>query len=67
MDGAGAVRQARRLEPDVVLMDVRMPVIEGLQPETTTVVSAPGRRFLPVCIQNVTRKRFLDRRQGMRA
>jgi DNA-binding NarL/FixJ family response regulator len=30
-DGADAVRQARHLEPDVVLMDVRMPVMDGLQ------------------------------------
>jgi DNA-binding NarL/FixJ family response regulator len=30
-DGAEAVRQARHLEPDVVLMDVRMPVMDGLQ------------------------------------
>jgi DNA-binding NarL/FixJ family response regulator len=30
-DGADAVRQARNLEPDVVLMDVRMPVMDGLQ------------------------------------
>jgi DNA-binding NarL/FixJ family response regulator len=30
-DGAGAVRQARQLQPDVVLMDVRMPVMDGLQ------------------------------------
>jgi DNA-binding NarL/FixJ family response regulator len=30
-DGADAVRQARRLEPDVILMDVRMPVMDGLE------------------------------------
>jgi len=30
-DGAEAVRQARQLRPDVVLMDVRMPVMDGLQ------------------------------------
>ena len=30
-DGAGAVSQARQLAPDVVLMDVRMPVMDGLQ------------------------------------
>ena len=30
-DGADAVRQARHLEPDVVVMDVRMPVMDGLQ------------------------------------
>ena len=30
-DGADAVNQARHLQPDVVLMDVRMPVMDGLQ------------------------------------
>jgi DNA-binding NarL/FixJ family response regulator len=29
-DGTQAVREAARLEPDVVLMDVRMPVMDGL-------------------------------------
>ena len=31
MDGADAVRQARALDPDLVLMDVRMPVMNGLE------------------------------------
>jgi DNA-binding NarL/FixJ family response regulator len=30
-DGADAVSQARHLAPDVVLMDVRMPVMDGIQ------------------------------------
>ncbi|HEX8005386.1 MAG TPA: response regulator transcription factor, partial [Trebonia sp.] len=30
-DGAEAVRLARREQPDVVLMDVRMPVMDGLR------------------------------------
>jgi len=30
-DGGDAVRQAQRLQPDVVLMDVRMPVMNGLE------------------------------------
>ena len=30
-DGADAVHQAQRLRPDIVLMDVRMPVMDGLQ------------------------------------
>jgi DNA-binding NarL/FixJ family response regulator len=31
IDGADAVRRARQLNPDVILMDVRMPVMDGLQ------------------------------------
>jgi DNA-binding NarL/FixJ family response regulator len=30
-DGEAAVAEARRLDPDVVLMDVRMPVLDGLE------------------------------------
>jgi DNA-binding NarL/FixJ family response regulator len=30
-DGADAVSQTRHLDPDIVLMDVRMPVMDGLQ------------------------------------
>ncbi len=30
-DGAAAVRRTRELDPDVVLMDVRMPVMDGLE------------------------------------
>ncbi len=30
-DGADAVREARRLRPDVILMDIRMPVLDGIE------------------------------------
>jgi DNA-binding NarL/FixJ family response regulator len=40
VDGADAVRQARALRPDVVLMDVRMPVMDGVQ--ATAAIAAEG-------------------------
>jgi DNA-binding NarL/FixJ family response regulator len=45
-DGADAVRQVRHLEPDVVLMDVRMPVMDGLQ-ATREILGAGARSALP--------------------
>ena len=41
-DGADAVRLARHLRPDVVLMDVRMPVMDGLQAARQILGSASG-------------------------
>jgi len=45
-DGADAVRQVRHMEPDVVLMDVRMPVMDGLQ-ATREILGAGAGSALP--------------------
>ncbi|MFI6504546.1 response regulator [Nonomuraea typhae] len=39
-DGAEAVAEARRLRPDVCLLDIRMPKLDGL--EVTKVLAGPG-------------------------
>jgi len=39
-DGASAVELARRLKPDVVLMDIRMPGMDGIQ--ATRALAGPG-------------------------
>ncbi|MFD3507832.1 response regulator [Nocardia sp. NPDC058666] len=44
-DGAAAVRQARALSPDVVLMDVRMPRVDGLE-ATAAVVAETNAKVL---------------------
>src|SRR5258707_504879 len=41
-DGADAVRLAGHLQPDVILMDVRMPAMEGLQATRQILRAAAG-------------------------
>src|ERR671931_2794804 len=51
-DGLQAVEQARRLKPDVVLMDIRMPELDGI--EATRRVLAAARDDEPVRVLMLT-------------
>jgi DNA-binding NarL/FixJ family response regulator len=45
-DGHQAIEQVRRLRPDIVLMDARMPNLDGIAATERIVATAPGARVL---------------------
>lgn len=60
-DGAEAVELASRLRPDVVLMDVTMPVMNGIEATTAIVNALPDVRVLglSICADNDTAERMV--------
>lgn len=46
VDGRQAVDLARRLRPDVALLDIRMPVLDGLRATTEIIKTVPGTSVL---------------------
>ena len=63
-DGAEAVRLARRLEPDMVLMDVRMPGVDGIEATGSIVAACPRTRVLILTTFDLDEYAFAGLRAG---
>ena len=63
-DGAQAVVMTRSLHPDVVLMDVRMPVLDGIQATRQIVASGSVARILVLTTFNLDEYVFAALRAG---
>ena len=63
-DGAEAIRKAREMHPDLILMDIVMPGMDGFR-ATRTLSNAPETRSIPVIMVTSTATES-DRVWGMR-
>jgi len=63
-DGATAVRRARELRPDVVLMDVRMPDTDGIEATAAIVAERPETRVLILTTFDVDEFAFAGLKAG---
>jgi DNA-binding NarL/FixJ family response regulator len=63
-DGAAAVRLTRDLNPDVVLMDVRMPGMDGIQATASIVANCPRSRVLILTTFDVDEYAFAGLKAG---
>ncbi|QHC23382.1 response regulator [Streptomyces sp. GS7] len=63
-DGAEAVRLARQLQPQVVLMDVRMPGVDGIEATEQIIAACPGTRVLILTTFDLDEYAFAGLRAG---
>jgi DNA-binding NarL/FixJ family response regulator len=66
-DGAEAVQRARELNPDVVLMDVRMPVLDGIEATRAITQSGSGSRVIILTTFDVDEYAFAGLQAGASA
>ena len=63
-DGTEAIRKARELHPDLILMDIVMPGVDGFR-ATRTLANDPATRAIPVIMVS-SKGQETDRIWGMR-
>lgn len=63
-DGKQAVEAARALKPDLILMDVQMPVMNGLQATTEILRECPSIRVVMVTVNDTPELREAAREAG---
>ena len=66
-NGDRAVDMARRLRPDVILMDVRMPVMNGIRATSHIVTESPVTRVVILTMAEVEDDLFMAIRAGARS
>jgi DNA-binding NarL/FixJ family response regulator len=66
-DGAEAVRLVRELNPDVVLMDVRMPVLDGIEATRAITATGSGARIIILTTFDVDEYAFAGLQAGASA
>jgi DNA-binding NarL/FixJ family response regulator len=45
-NGRAAIERARELKPDIILMDVKMPVLDGVEATRQIIAEMPGMKIL---------------------
>jgi DNA-binding NarL/FixJ family response regulator len=63
-DGAQAVEQARRLQPDLILMDVQMPGMNGLEATSIILRESPSVHIVMVTVNDTPELREAAKESG---